>query len=389
VGGDDQQRVRRETPASGEAAAALLASCAADGLAVRPVGGATKLAWGGDGRDPDVELSTAALDAIVEHNEGDLTAVLQAGVPLATAQAKFAAAGQMLALDPPLGDGEAATVGGIVATGDSGPRRHRHGAARDLVLGVTVALTDGTVARAGGKVIKNVAGYDLGKLFAGSLGTLGVVTEVSVRLHPLPQTSATALVAGTDPEDLARAAATLAHAPLELECLDVRWAGGSGAILARFTGQSAVAQAEAALSLLAARDAEVVGDDAELWAVQRAGQRSATGAVVRVSAVQTRLVDVLRCAQRLGAAVVGRAGLGLSWVTLPADDPDRVANTFAEMRAELSGAACVLLDAPPGVRQAVDPWGPLDPGALALARRVKERFDPSWTCNPGVFAGGI
>ena len=382
---------RRETPDSAEALAATLAACAADGLSARAVGGATKLAWGGAASTPDVELSTLALDAIVEHNEGDLTAVLQAGVPLAAAQARFAAAGQMLALDPPLGEGERATVGGVVATGDSGPRRHRHGAARDLVLGVTVALADGTLARAGGKVIKNVAGYDLGKLFAGSLGTLGVIVELAVRLHPLPRTAATLTVAGDEPDALARAASALSHAPLELESLDVRWVGGEGAVLARFTGESARAQADAARALLGdgPGPAEIVEDDVGLWAAQREAQRSAAGAVVRVSAVQSRLAALLRWAGAHGATVAGRAGLGLSWVTLPASDAGATAAVLDGLRRELAPAACVLLDAPAAVRESVDPWGPLDAGALALARRVKERFDPTATCNPGVFVGGI
>ncbi len=137
----------------------------------------------------------------------------------------------MLALDPPLGGGDAATIGGIVATADSGPLRHRYGAPRDLVIGITVALSDGTVAKSGGKVIKNVAGYDLGKLFAGSFGTLGLILGVAVRLHPLPATRATALFRGDSPDALARTAAALAHAPLELEALDVRWERGRGAVL--------------------------------------------------------------------------------------------------------------------------------------------------------------
>ena len=166
--------------------------------------------------EPDLEICTGGLDRVLEHNAGDFTAVLQAGVPLAAAQEAFAAAGQMLALDPPLspwgaaGDDAAleaadagATIGGIVATNDSGPLRHRYGGVRDLVVGVTVVLSDGTVAKAGGKVIKNVAGYDLGKLFAGAFGTLGLIAEVTVRLHPRPAHTATVLARSDDPAQLA------------------------------------------------------------------------------------------------------------------------------------------------------------------------------------------
>ena len=141
-----------------------------------------------------------ALARILEHNVGDFTAVLEAGVPLAAAQAEFAEHGQMLAIDPALHD--AATVGGVMAANDSGPLRHRYGSMRDLVVGTTVALSDGTLARSGGKVIKNVAGYDLGKLFCGSFGTLGLIVRVAVRLHPLPPATASAAGATGDPERL-------------------------------------------------------------------------------------------------------------------------------------------------------------------------------------------
>ena len=128
------------------------------------------------------------------------------------AQAAFGAAGQMLALDPPLGEGDAATIGGVIAANDSGPLRHRYGGVRDLVVGMTVVLSDGTIAKSGGKVIKNVAGYDLAKLFAGSFGTLGLIARVAVRLHPAPARTATLTAASDDPDALARAAVALAGA---------------------------------------------------------------------------------------------------------------------------------------------------------------------------------
>ncbi|MGH2873986.1 MAG: FAD-binding oxidoreductase, partial [Solirubrobacteraceae bacterium] len=172
-------------PTSFEAAAAELAQASAQGRAVSILGAGSKRGWGSAGRVAEVQLRTTGLSEIVEHNAGDLTARLQAGVTLAAAQAAFAQAGQMLALDPPAApDGTEPTIGGIVATGDSGPLRHRYGAPRELVLGITAALADGTIAQAGGRVIKNVAGYDLGRLFAGSFGTRGLILSVNVRLHP-------------------------------------------------------------------------------------------------------------------------------------------------------------------------------------------------------------
>src|SRR5205807_824601 len=209
----------REAPAGAGDLARRLAEAAGEGLRVRPVGGGTKLAWGMPGEPVDLELSTAGLAEVREHDAGDFVAVVEAGAPLKTLRKRFAASGERLALDPPtLG---AATIGGAVATGDSGPLRHRYGAPRDLVVGVTVALSDGTLSRAGGKVIKNVAGYDLGKLLAGSFGTLGAILEVAVRLHPVPRRTMTASGASDDPELLGRAASSLAHAAVEAQCLDV------------------------------------------------------------------------------------------------------------------------------------------------------------------------
>lgn len=378
------------TPASADEAAEALRAAGADGRRVRPRGRGTKLGWGRPA-EADLELSTRALDAIVEHNAGDFTAVLQAGVPLVAAQAVFAEAGQMLSWDPPLGPGAAATVGGIVATADSGPLRHRFGAVRDLVLGAQLALPDGTVARAGSKVIKNVAGYDLAKLFTGSFGTLGVVVEVSVRLHPRPAATATAVGRGDDPARLCAAASALAHLPLEHVALDVAWEHGHGAVLARFAGTTAAEQARAAMVALAEAgiESELSEDDDGRWDGLRDGQRSADGTVVRVSGTQTALADVVRAAEAAGARVAARAALGLAWITLPAaPDADAVA-AVGELRTKLAPAPCVVLDAPAGVRGALDPWGEDDQAVLELSRRLKERFDPQRVCNPGVYMGAI
>jgi len=370
-----------DRPASAEEMAALLA----EGDGVRPQGGATKLDWGGAGSGPARTLSTERLDELVEHNEGDLTAVLQAGVTLARAREVFAAKGQRLCLDPP--DGEArATIGGIVACGDSGPVRHRYGAVRDLILGVRVALADGTVARAGSKVIKNVAGYDLAKLMCGALGTLGVVCEVTVRLNPLAEGSVTAVGRGEDAQRLAAAARQVARRPLELEGLDVRWEGPQegGAVLARAVGRAAedAAQAAAAVMGQAGLATEIVADDEGLWERQRAGQRAASEeAMVRVSAPPAALAQVLAAAPR---GAVARAGLGLAWLRTDADPRVLVA-----LRERLSPASCVLEQAPVAMRAAVDPWGVLPGPELELARRVKLRFDPHGVCNPGRFVGGL
>jgi glycolate oxidase FAD binding subunit len=350
---------------------------------VRIVGAKTKIGWGRAGIEPAEEISTLELDRILEHNEGDLTAILQAGVPLAKAQEKFADAGQMLALDPP---DRGATIGGVVAAGDSGPLRHRYGAARDLVLGVAVALPDGTVARAGSKVIKNVAGYDLAKLFAGSFGTLGAIVEVAVRLHPMRPT-ASAEGHGEDSAKVAAAAMALAHSQLEAQALDIAWRGGRGGVLVRFAGAEAEPQAEAARRRLEREGLEssVMTDDHAAWEAQRVAQRG--DLVVRVAALQTRLEKVLRVTEELGGGMVGRAALGICWVSLPADAG---ADGVRKLREALAPSSCVVLDAPEELRRELDPWGTDSSSpAVELMRRTKERFDPGGVCSPGLFVGGI
>ena len=348
-----------------------------EGTSVRFHGGGTKLGWAANRAPADVEISTAGLDRIVEHNAGDLTAVLEAGVPLARAQAEFAEAGQMLSLDPP---DDGATIGGVVAAGDSGPLRSRYGGVRDLVVGVRVALSDGTVAKSGGKVIKNVAGYDLAKLFAGSFGTLGAMLELSVRLHPLPPATATAAAGTDDAASLARAAHALSHSALEQLGLDVRWGGGDGAVMARFGGETASDQARAAAAIVEKEGlaAEVVEDDEAIWDTQRAGQRSGEWAVARVSARQTDLPALCAAVDRLGARLVGRGALGLSWVLLEGRDAAAADEAVAELRRDFTTN---LLDAPSGSK--APHWGAIEPGVRNLMGRVRAHFDPAGVCNPG------
>jgi glycolate oxidase FAD binding subunit len=393
-------QVTRERPGSPEEAAELLRSLGEAGRAVRPVGGRTKLDWGGVGEPVAVELETAGMAEILEHNEGDLTAVLQAGVPLASAQAQFSEAGQMLALDPPLGAGDATTIGGLVATADSGPLRHRYGGVRDLVLGITLALSDGTIAKAGSKVIKNVAGYDLAKLFTGSYGTLGLIVDVTVRLHPKPVATATASGASDDAGVLAGAATKLAGLPLEADSLDAAWQQGSGRLLARFGGASAGDQAEVAAERMKEAGLETVqttDDDDDLWAALRAAQRATSiegegssagggGAVLKVSGRVTDLATAIGVTERARGSLVSRAAHGLSWIAL---DGGELARRAGGIRDELQPRPVVLLDGPAGVRGELDPWGPVDAGALQVMRRIKERFDTHRIFRPGAYLGGI
>jgi len=235
-------------PGSVEEVSALLRLSHRAGLAVAPRGGGTTLGWGATPRRLDLILSTARLNHVLEHAAGDLVVRAEAGVTLETLQAAVGTAGQRLALNPPE---VGATLGGIVAANPSGPLRLRYGTVRDLLIGVTVVLADGTVAKAGGKVVKNVAGYDLCKLFTGSLGTLGVVVETIWRLHPLPAARRTVAVTLASPEAAGAAVQDLLHAPgspLVLDALELRWEWPSPPG-PRLTGPSAAADGPAPLSL--------------------------------------------------------------------------------------------------------------------------------------------
>jgi glycolate oxidase FAD binding subunit len=376
-------------PASVQEAAALLRECERP---VRPVGGGTKPWIVARAEEP---LETGGLNRILEHNVGDFTAILEAGVPFADAQKTFREHGQALAWDPPLSRPEAspsqptssalaggATIGGIVATADSGPLRHRYGGVRDLVVGITVVLSDGTVAKAGGKVIKNVAGYDLAKLFAGSCGTLGLIATVSVRLHPDPDQTATVLGYSENPHALQRAVLELGRKPLEADSLDVAWEDGTGRVLVRFGGNTAAERArETAAVMEGLEGVKWTEDDGAMWAKQRSLQRS-DGVVLKVSGRPTDLAGLLRVAERTGATVVSRGVLGLSWLAFTGDG---LADRVAVARQELAPRVTTVLD---GAERVADPW-PSDVPGQAVMERLKARFDPSRIFRPGAFVGGI
>lgn len=371
-----------------EEAAASLAELN-QGARVRFTGGGTKATWHGAARPVDLEMSTRNLTEVVEYTPEDLTLIVDAGVRMARLRDLLGAESQMLAVDPPLGEEDAATIGGVLSCADSGPLRHRYGAPRDLVLGMTVILADGTVARSGGKVIKNVAGYDLAKLFTGSFGTLGLIVRAALRLHPLPQQRITASGSCADPDDLQRVALELSHAQLQPECLDVAWSEGRGTLLVRFGGRAADAQAKIAVATMdeSGLHTDLIDDD-RLWEEQRQAQRSAVGVVVKLSGLQTDLAAVVRMAREHEATLTGRSGMGVFYLKLE-DEPGRLVAWVEAVRAAFPGRPSVVLDAPDEVRDEVDVWGPGQEQAASLMRRIKERFDPMGVCNPGIYVGGL
>src|SRR5262249_16572783 len=207
-------------PANAEEVAAILSRCSQTGIAVIPRGGATKLGWGNAPRAANLILSLKRLSRVVEHAHSDLTATVEAGGTIQDFQQALAAHGQRLALDAIWP--ERATIGGMLATNDSGSLRVRFGALRDLIIGATIALPEGTIARSGGKVVKNVAGYDLQKLMTGSFGTLGIITQATFRLYPLPRTTRTFSITFGDAESANKLAIKLLDSQLAYSGIQLR-----------------------------------------------------------------------------------------------------------------------------------------------------------------------
>jgi glycolate oxidase FAD binding subunit len=378
------------SPATVEEAASALAEAHEAGRSVRIAGGGTKAGWGTPAPDPDVVISTSRLTEVIELNERDLTAVVQAGAPMAALQEAFAKSSQMLAVDPWLGDGDAATLGGVLATGDGGPYRHRYGGIRDLVLGVKVVLADGIVAKSGGKVIKNVAGYDLGKLFTGSFGTLGMIAEVAVRLHPLPRTPRTVAGVSRDPDAMQRGALALVNSSLQPERLDVRAEGDECRVLIELGGAGIEDRVLRAQELLRDAGLEPLEAEAAEWGRQARLQRAPgpDGVSVKISGLPTDAARAAKAAGAVGGTVVGRAGIGLYWVAAAGGEADLVA-AVEEVRRRLAPRPCVVQDAPASVRRKVAVWDESEDGLVTLMRRLKTRFDPGGIMAPGIYVGGI
>jgi glycolate oxidase FAD binding subunit len=381
-------------PGSTEEAAAVLRTAAAAGLAVVARGNGTKLGWGTPPHRLDLIVDTGRLDRVVEHAAGDLVVIAQAGVPLAALGERLAGDRQRLAVDEVV---PGTTVGGMLGTGLSGPRRMQAGGVRDLVLGVTMVRADGAVAKAGGKVVKNVAGYDLAKVVTGAYGTLGLVTEAAFRLHPIAPAAAYVSVRLPDAASAYEAVQRALHGqfvPAAIE-LDRPEPGGliEVAVLVEGTEAGVAARTAQAVETLGPGAAET--DRPDWWARLPAAAGDRDGVLVKATTELTGLsrlldgVDRAAAAAGTGAAVRGSAGVGVFHAGLPAADPAAVAAFVKALRdaAPAWQGSVVVLAAPPPVRSEVDSWGPV-PG-LDLMRRVKEQFDPGALLAPGRFVGGI
>jgi glycolate oxidase FAD binding subunit len=355
-------------------------------------GAGTAAGWAGTLAPVDAVLDTTGLTGVITHNPGDMTVSLRAGTPLRQLQEELAPHGQHLSFDAArVADG--ATVGGLIATADAGPAALVFGSLRDLVIGVTIVLADGTVARSGGHVIKNVAGYDLAKLLHGSYGTLGVLAEVVLRLHPAPKRTAT-LAIHRSLDEAAEHAATVLGGPYEPAAME--WIS-DGTLLIRIEGTEEALDARLQRLRTALGTGELldpeppppderrvrrIGTDEsaarrnEAWERHASLVRGAPGlATMRIGVRPSRLPGVL--ADLPAETITAGLGTGVATVSLP---PDAVEAAHARVHA--AGGTSVLRSRPPQVD--VPAWGS-PPSAIAVLRAVKAELDPQGRFGPGRF----
>ena len=408
-------------PAGVTEAAAVLTAASTLGMTAVPRGSGTRLAWGVPPTGCDLVVDTSRMNKVLEHAAGDLVVRVQAGVGLDQLADVLAKAGQRLALDPPAAaplpgpaNGAstahpphgAGTIGGLLATGAAGPLRLRYGTPRDLSIGITVVRADGTVASSGGKVVKNVAGYDLGKLFAGSYGTLGLIVEAAFRLHPRPAATSFVTLDAADRESAAAVTALVASSPLAPSAVELdRPARGEpfrvGVLLEGDT--EGVAERTARMTELLGSGSTQPGPPA-WWGGGAAA--AADGTLIKVAFWAADLarvlgaVDAAAVSAGIDPAVGGSAAAGVLYAAVAEGAPaSAVARFVTDLRAEVGAGggsmpgapphrgSAVVLHAPAEVRAAVDLWGPV-PG-LGLMRAIKDQFDPQHIMAPGRFAGGI
>jgi len=381
-------------PADEKQLAATLRWANGAGIAVAPRGGGTKLGWGNPPSRVDLVVSTARLNRIVEHAWADLTVIVEAGVTLGQLQQALAEHGQRLATDPLWP--ERATLGGILSTNESGALRLRFGALRDLIIGVTLALPDGTLAKSGGKVVKNVAGYDLPKLATGALGTLGVITQAAFRLYPLSRETRTLTFRVASFADANRLILAIQDSPLAHTGLQARFTHeAQGAVDVRFEGTTAGIEAQCATVRKLASFAMEAQEPAEAWgARQELWSSSGEAGLAKFSVLPSRIAaacEAIRRAADQGGMKwkVVVQGTGLGWMRVEALRPVGIHAGFSTLRAEFEGNAGSLFVAQhPAGMPPLDAWGSPG-GAFPVMVRVKEQFDPQGTLNPGRFVGGI
>jgi len=378
-------------PEDGQQLAAALHAAARERKATVISGGGTKIDWGRPATTIDLIVGTSKLNRVT-HRHGDLTATLGAGATLLAVNRELARHRQWLPIDSAF---EGATIGGVVATNDAGPLRHRFGTPRDRVLGATLAMTDGRLVKAGGTVVKNVAGYDLARLVSGSFGTLAAIETVTFKVEPLPAASGTLLVRFADERALCQTTQALMESPLELMAFDVRasFARGEAATYDLFlrvaSSRVATATQLAAAKEIIGTDADVVRDDDEATLWQNHVREPWTGdaAVVRLSWRPADLARVLSLIQDLQRRVevpvvmTGRIGAGAGTVRIDGAGPAQLA-AIEQLRSSSLLGHVVVLRADPSVKQTIDVWGPMGDSVRVMAA-IKRTLDPAGILNAG------
>lgn len=385
-------------PSSLEEASAILTALAAEKRTVTVTGGETALELGNAGVPIDARVSTKRLERLVDYAPADQIVTVEAGITLKNLQEQLLPHRQRLSLDPP--SAARATLGGIVATNAYGPRRTRHGTIKDLIVGMTIVRPDGAIARGGGKVVKNVAGFDVPKLMVGSLGTLAMIATVTLRLHPLPQAERALYFSMCSPADVRTLLREAVAAQVE-PALVLGIGNGQGyGVGFRFEGFTAGVDAQiATLNTIAQRcglRAEELSP-ADWLAIDATHDAARTSGTLRVKIaaapsefelVHDRAVAPLL--PRLGSAASATyPAVGVAFVSGVPVDPT-VVETLASARSavESLGGSLVITAAPHDIRARIDAWG-TPPPSFALMEALKARFDPEGRFNPGRFVGGL
>lgn len=395
-------------PCATEELGAVLALAQSEKLVVVPRGSGSAMALGHPLARVDLVVDLGRMDGILEYNPDDLTATVGAGVTLSSLEARLRPRGQFLPVDPP--GAPARTVGGIVATNASGPLRARYGTSRDLLLGIRFVQADGVVTWGGAKVVKSVTGYDVPKLMVGALGTLGVLAELTLRLHPLPAYERTWIIGFAGAERAQAFVASLIDSPLQpnrVEWLNAVAARASGersagaAILVSVGSVEAAVRAQGArIEALAQQAGGAMREVApDLWLRHGDGPDSPEAVILRVGTLASALADTVTGVERAVADVApsasvaarGCAVLGALRVQVGGVSLREATALVPRVRAlvEPVAGSVIVERASRALRRAVDPWGPVAPEPFALMRAIKQQFDPEQILNPGRFVGGL